>query len=103
MPKAQLRLMLKDLPSCPKSYWNHPSKKAEKMSSAFEKKQAGCGLLTKKVAKKQKVFVKVFQKIPQTRQYFRGLAFIPFLGENGRTRRSDTRVENFERKPRFSR
>jgi hypothetical protein len=50
MPKAQLRLMLKDLPSCPKSYWNHPSKKAEKMSSAFEKKQAGCGLLTKKVA-----------------------------------------------------
>jgi hypothetical protein len=54
MPKAQLRLMLKDLPSCPKSYWNHPSKKAEKLSSAFEKKQGGCGLLTKKVAKKKK-------------------------------------------------
>jgi hypothetical protein len=54
MPTAQLRQLQKDLPSCPKSYWNHHSKKPEKLSSAFEKKQGGCGLLTKKVAKKKK-------------------------------------------------
>jgi hypothetical protein len=46
--------LLKNLPSCPKSYWNHPSKKAEKLSRAFGKKQGGCGLLTKKVAKNKK-------------------------------------------------
>jgi len=28
--------------------------KAKKVSSAFDKKQAGCGLLTKKVAKNKK-------------------------------------------------
>ena len=57
----------------------------------------------KESRKKQKVFVKVVKKIPPTHQYLRGLAFISLLGENGRTRRSDTRVENFERKTRFSR
>jgi hypothetical protein len=54
MPKAQLRLMLKDLPSCPKSYWNGRIEKAKKVSSRFDKKQGGYGLLTKKVAKNKK-------------------------------------------------
>jgi hypothetical protein len=65
MPKAQLRQLQKDLLSCPKSYWNHHSKKAEKLSSAFEKKQGGCGLLTKKVAKKKKFLLKFFKKYPK--------------------------------------
>jgi hypothetical protein len=54
MPITQLRQLQKDLPSCPKSYWNQQSKKAEKLSSPFEKKQGGYGLLTKKVAKNKK-------------------------------------------------
>jgi hypothetical protein len=54
MPITQLRQMQKDLPSCPKSYWNGRIEKAKKVSSRFDKKQGGYGLLTKKVAKNKK-------------------------------------------------
>jgi hypothetical protein len=54
MPTTQLRQMQKDPPSCPKSYWNGRIEKAKKVSSAFDKKQGGYGLLTKKVAKIKK-------------------------------------------------